>query len=260
MEDKKINRRKFIKKIGLGSATALASTSIIASKLCEDYGATMNQVMGPFPPRDFNPENNPGEIVTPAENDLDLSQIRGAAARAKGQLIEIRGRVLGEDCGVLEGALVQTWQTDHEGHYNHLRDGDDPETLDPNFAYWGSTTTDKNGEFLIKTIVPKEYQASSNWWRPPHIHWIVRDPKRNHKPTTTQSYFEGDALESIDKIRQFNKDDLILNLRDSFKPRGVNELEHKKLVEKTHKQLIVKFEENENKELIGKIEFVLAKI
>ena len=46
--------------------------------------------------------------------------------------------------------------------------------------------TDANGVYYFDTIIPPAY-----WWRPKHIHYLVRDIP-GHQQLITQLYFEGD--------------------------------------------------------------------
>ena len=57
----------------------------------------------------------------PADMDNDLVQVRGQAARAMGTILHLEGRVLGVDGRPVEGALVEIWQCDAQGVYDHPR-------------------------------------------------------------------------------------------------------------------------------------------
>ena len=61
-------------------------------------------------------------------------------------------------------------------------------------------TTDANGRYAFKTIRPGAYPAEDDWWRPPHIHFKVA--RRGYRELTTQMYFEGEALNDVDRIVQ----------------------------------------------------------
>jgi protocatechuate 3,4-dioxygenase beta subunit len=107
--------------------------------------------------------------------------------------------VCDEDGHPIAGALVDAWQACATGRYNHSRDPN-PAQLDPNFQYWGRTTTDEKGRYQLKTIVPGAYPASSDWMRPPHVHFKVS--RRGFREVTTQMYFEGSPLNDADHILQ----------------------------------------------------------
>ena len=87
----------------------------------------------------------------------------------------------------------------HTGKYNHPSDPN-PAKLDPNFQYWGQTTTNEKGEYFFKTIIPGAYPATNTWTRPPHIHFKVN--LRGYNELTSQLYFKGHKLNRTDRILQ----------------------------------------------------------
>ena len=187
---------------------------------CALEGPSVPAVTGPFPPIDFLPTlrgaANPGARRPVGENDMDLAALEGAGGPPLGQIVLVRGQVITAGCVPVVGAAVQIWQADAAGHYNHenergsVTSGD----LDPHFGYWGSTLTDEEGRFQVRTIVPGAYPAGGTWWRPPHLHWRL---KADGLPEViTQSYFDGDALEDARAIRKLTRKDLILNLQSGF--------------------------------------------
>lgn len=187
---------------------------------CGFEGPTPGAVTGPFPPLAFRERagrgDNPGAIADVPETDFDLTVVEGRAGVPVGQIVVIRGTVLGPDCAPVVGADLQLWQADAAGNYNHLNEGSrvSAADLDPAFGYWGHALTDGEGRFVLKTIVPGAYPAGSRWWRPPHLHWSISAPGRTR--ITTQSFFEGDVLDGISEIRDLNHRDHILNIRSGF--------------------------------------------
>ncbi len=88
-----------------GSGATLLPVSALRA---EALVPTPAQTEGPFYPTGF-----------PADMDNDLVQVRGAAARAMGQVLHLQGRVLGVDGRARGGALVEIWQCDAQGLYDH---------------------------------------------------------------------------------------------------------------------------------------------
>lgn len=131
------------------------------------------------------------------DKDVDLTLVKGHAQRAKGVVQRVGGKVVGIDGAPLAGAMVEIWQACETGKYNHP---DDPNTaaLDPDFQYWGRTTTDAQGTYSFLTIKPGAYPADGSWVRPPHIHFKVAAP--GFRALTTQMYWEGEALNAKDRI------------------------------------------------------------
>jgi protocatechuate 3,4-dioxygenase beta subunit len=179
-------RRNFLK-FGAGAAGILAAASPIGQSLAATCGLTPPQNEGPFYPgqEQFHPDN-------------DITQIPGRAARALGQIIYVRGKVVDQKCLPVRGANVEIWQACSSGRYNNVKDPN-PAPLDPGFKYWGEAFTDDQGEYVFKTIMPGSYPADTDWTRPPHIHFKIAC--LGYEELTTQLYFKGNVL---------NKDDLIL--------------------------------------------------
>lgn len=178
------NRRNFLK-IGATAASALlvSKRALAAAPFCS---LTPAQTSGPF---------YPGESKFTRENDL--TQVNGK--KALGQVIYVRGRVVNQRCEPVPDANVEIWQACVTGKYNNRLDPN-PAAIDPNFKYWGETFTDKNGEYMFKTIVPGQYPADVGWIRPAHIHFRIA--KIGHQELVTQMYFKGDKYNDTDLILQ----------------------------------------------------------
>ena len=105
----------------------------------------------------------------------------------------------------LPETLVEIWQACVSGKYNHPNDPNKA-PLDKNFQYWGRSTTDKQGIYFFKTILPGAYPADTNWIRPPHVHYKVH--KWGFRELTTQLYFAGNQYNQFDRIlNQISKGD-----------------------------------------------------
>jgi protocatechuate 3,4-dioxygenase alpha subunit len=115
---------------------------------------TGEATIGPFfPPR----------YVDAGANDLTLFGGR----RAKGEAIEIHGRVLQEDGGALENLIVEIWQADARGIYRHPADPRHAQA-DPDFLGWGRAATDAQGGYRFRTIRPGAPEG-----RLAHINFMV---------------------------------------------------------------------------------------
>ena len=192
MTDKAPISRRSLLGAGAGVAAGLIAARLGAdpapAAACSDPTAAQDE--GPYYPT----RNQPDE-------DTDLTQIRGKNGRAKGEVIYVRGRVLDPDCQPVEGALVEIWQANAAGRYDHEGDAGNPRPLDPNFQSWAEVLTDKDGKFRFKTIKPGSYPADDKGWvRPPHIHFKVS--RRSYHELVTQMYFEGEPLNEADLIRK----------------------------------------------------------
>ncbi len=160
--------------------------------------ATPSQPKGPFYP-----------IRIPDESDTDLTQINGRPP-AQGIPLYIQGQVMTLDGNPLENATIEIWQACYTGKYNHPKDTN-PARTDPNFQYYGATKTDHEGWYIFKTILPGAYPASSDWIRPPHIHYAIK--KAGYRSLITLSYFDGAFLGDegfAEKLNHWNREDRIL--------------------------------------------------
>jgi protocatechuate 3,4-dioxygenase beta subunit len=179
-------RRQFLAGMGLVGLGLSADLKSLPLAICKE-GLTPVQPEGPFYP-----------VHDQLDKDNDLTQVRGDAGVAKGQVIYVRGKVLSVDCAPIQNALVEIWQACESGRYNHPGDTENPALLDDHFQYWGQCVTNANGEYVFKTIIPGSYPAGENWIRPPHIHFKIS--RRGFHEFITQMYFAGQALNEKDLI------------------------------------------------------------
>jgi protocatechuate 3,4-dioxygenase beta subunit len=117
-----------------------------------------------------------------------------------GERIVVHGRVLEDDGRPVAGALVEIWQANAAGRYEHERDRH-PAPLDPNFTGAGRCVTDAEGRYRFVTIKPGAYPWGNheNAWRPAHIHFSLLGRAFTQR-LVTQMYFPGDPLFAHDPI------------------------------------------------------------
>ncbi len=103
-------------------------------------------------------------------NANDLTVLEGRPAR--GEIIEIQGRVTQHDGRPLHNVVLEIWQADANGIFN---DPIDPRAAqaDPNFYGWGRAATDRDGSFRFRTIKPGAYSMPDGLQRAPHINVVV---------------------------------------------------------------------------------------
>jgi protocatechuate 3,4-dioxygenase beta subunit len=166
-----ISRRAFAG-AGLASAGLIAATGARAGP-----ALTAESPMGPFFP-----------LTVPADNDADLTMVKGHSKRASGQIIEVTGRILDLKGNPIGGARLDIWQANAKGRYAHPAD---PAVmpLDPDFQGFASIVSDARGEWRIVTIKPGSYDSPIGN-RPPHIHFDIRG--HSHR-NIAQLYFPEDA-------------------------------------------------------------------
>ena len=100
------------------------------------------------------------------------------------------GRVLNREGAPVEGAIIEIWQADGDGEYDH-----------EGFNCRGHQFTGKNGQFNFDTVKPRGYGTRSLSlvgsldFRSAHIHVKVRVGGRT---TTTQVWFPDDERNRLD--------------------------------------------------------------
>ena len=141
----------------------------------------------------------PTQIEGPFYPDMDnnLTKVMGSKKKPIGKTIYVHGKVSDKQGKPVERAVVEIWQTDNKGIYNHAGDPRQADR-DINFQFFGRSVTDKNGRYVFKTIKPAAYGVRDDWQRPPHIHFKVY--RRGFEDLTTQLYFSGDPLNIKDGI------------------------------------------------------------
>jgi protocatechuate 3,4-dioxygenase alpha subunit len=86
-----------------------------------------------------------------------------------GERIVIEGRVLDGDGAPVPDALLELWQANAAGRYDHVADEQTDKKLDPNFLGYGRVATDAEGRFRIKTIKPGPAPGRGNALQAPHL-------------------------------------------------------------------------------------------
>jgi len=136
------------------------------------------------PPGDLGPFY---PVEHPIDTDFDLTRLREGGARARGQIIEVSGRVLARDGTPQANARVELWQANAVGRYAHAGDTRADVPRDPNFQGYADVQADADGQFRILTVRPGLYPVDGLFQRSPHVHFDVRGRQRR---LVTQMYFD----------------------------------------------------------------------
>jgi len=89
----------------------------------------------------------------------------------RGQRILVRGRVLDGAGAPVPDAMLEIWQADAGGIYNHPADPRRAQA-DPDFSSFGRAATDPNGEYQFKTVKPGTVPGDDGQ-QAPHINLRV---------------------------------------------------------------------------------------
>jgi protocatechuate 3,4-dioxygenase beta subunit len=142
---------------------------------------TPGQTEGPFYP-----------VTLPADMDNDLVRVAGHAAPALGKVTHLAGSVLDKRGAPVRGAMVEIWQCDANGVYNHPRQPG-LQRRDAAFQGYGRTQVAEDGAYAFRTIRPVAYPG-----RTPHIHFKVHAPGAGR--LTTQMYVAGERQNATDGV------------------------------------------------------------
>jgi protocatechuate 3,4-dioxygenase beta subunit len=132
--------------------------------------------------------------------ELDHDLTRQGDGEPLGERIIVHGRVLDGDGRPVRGTLLEIWQANAAGRYQHTVDRH-PAPLDPNFYGAGRCLTDDEGRYRFITVKPGAYPWKNhpNAWRAMHIHLSLFGPAFATR-LVTQMYFPGDPLFFQDPI------------------------------------------------------------
>ena len=95
-----------------------------------------------------------------------------ASDTTQGEKIRIEGYVFDGDGKTVPDAMVEIWQANAYGRYNHPDDKQE-KPLDPSFLGWGRSGTDKTGGFSFETVKPGAVPGSDASVQAPHINVTV---------------------------------------------------------------------------------------
>jgi protocatechuate 3,4-dioxygenase beta subunit len=141
-----------------------------------------------------------GPIFEAARFPATANLAQNNGKEALGERIIVAGQVRDEDGRPLPHTMLEIWQANAAGRYNHARDQHDA-PLDPDFSGTGRVFTGVDGAYRFITIKPGAYPWGNhaNAWRPNHIHISLFGPGYATR-LITQMYFPGDPLLALDPI------------------------------------------------------------
>ena len=145
-------------------------------------GRTPSQTIGPFFHR---------ALLRDGSDDL-------AARGALGVQIVIAGRVLDGDGLPVTDAMVEIWQANAAGRYDHFDDRQ-AKPLDPAFHGFGRSATDSDGYFRFRTIMPGAVRETGDFTHAPHINVSIFARGLLDR-LVTRIYFPDEPLNATDPV------------------------------------------------------------
>jgi protocatechuate 3,4-dioxygenase, alpha subunit len=148
--------------------------------------ATPSQTIGPFFHR---------ALLHEGWNDLDNLAARGAV----GERVVIEGSVLDGDGTPVTDAMIEVWQANAAGRYDHPEDLQPSKPLDRNFHGFGRVATGPDGRFRLRTIKPGPVAGAGEALQAPHINVSIF-ARGLLKRLVTRIYFPGEPLNKSDAL------------------------------------------------------------
>jgi protocatechuate 3,4-dioxygenase, alpha subunit len=115
-----------------------------------------------------------------------------------GEPITIEGRVTDADGKPVDDALVEIWQANAHGRYDHPDDTRDL-PLEPGFKGFGRVPTDAAGGFRFTTIRPGRVPAPDGGMQAPHIN-VTIFMRGMLKHLKSRIYFQEDPANPADPV------------------------------------------------------------
>ncbi|GIZ50548.1 protocatechuate 3,4-dioxygenase subunit alpha [Noviherbaspirillum aridicola] len=115
-----------------------------------------------------------------------------AGPQTRGERIVIEGRVIDGSGTPLRDVLVEIWQANADGRYNHPADRQ-PKPLDSAFQGWGRACSDfETGLYRFETVKPGPVEGRGGRVMAPHVNfWIVA--RGINIGLNTRMYFSDEA-------------------------------------------------------------------
>ncbi len=127
----------------------------------------------------------------------DPAQGRLAEAAAKGEHIRLACRVLDGDGALVDDAMIELWQADAGGNYNHPDDTD--KAADPAFRGFGRLATNPEGACVFETVRPGRVPGGGGKLQAPHVNVSIFARGLLNR-LATRIYFADDPANAQDPV------------------------------------------------------------
>jgi protocatechuate 3,4-dioxygenase alpha subunit len=142
------------------------------------------------------PSQTVGPFFKPAL--IRFGQESLVTASTRGERVAIEGRVLDGDAAAVSDAMIELWQANADGCYDHPEESQE-RVEDPNFHGFGRAATDERGRFRFHTIKPGPVAGPGPALQAPHINVSIF-ARGLLKRLVTRIYFPDEPLNAGDAV------------------------------------------------------------
>jgi protocatechuate 3,4-dioxygenase alpha subunit len=148
----------------------------------------------------MNPRQTPSQTVGPffRPSLIEAGSENLVCEETRGERVTIEGRVIDGDGEPVTDAMLEIWQANAEGRYDHPED-DQEKLLDPKFHGYGRAATDAHGMFQFYTIKPGPVPGVGDVLQAPHINVSIF-ARGLLKRLVTRIYFPDEPLNTTDAV------------------------------------------------------------
>jgi len=171
-----------------------------------DLTPTPSQTVGPYLHIGLTSTRSVGRIAGPA---------------VKGERVWLKLRLLDGDGAPVPDGMIEIWQANAEGKYNHPEDTTN-KTVDPSFLGFGRMPTAEDGSCSFETIKPGPVPGPDGKLQAPHLTLGVFG-RGLLKRLSTRVYFAGDAANATDPVLALvpaDRRSTVLARQDLVRPGG----------------------------------------
>ncbi len=146
------------------------------------------------------PGQTPSQTVGPYFTMGLLREARNVLVTdaTEGERIRIEGRVLDGAGEPVSDAMIEIWQANAHGRYDHPEDTQD-KPLDAAFGGFGRAATDDGGAYWFETVKPGSVPGPGNAPQAPHV-GVAVFARGMLRHAYTRIYFGGEAANEIDPV------------------------------------------------------------
>lgn len=126
--------------------------------------------------------------------EIPLIATRGV----RGERVKLVCTIFDRDGATLDDAMIEIWQANSEGKYNHPADRQ-AKPVDPAFLGFGRVSSNSDGICVFETIKPGRVPGRGNRLQAPHLEVSVF-ARGVLKRLATRIYFAGDPANDADSV------------------------------------------------------------